>query len=361
MIVVSLLFAIPVKDESQGNVSSEQEFLDLKSSAFSTNTSDYITFVGPPIDTAPPSNITNFRIFIDDADPNYNWSKTASENAWITGSGTPGDPYIIENLYINAHGFGGGVQISRSTKYFIIRNNWINNSGKIEYDAGILLYDTVENGIVEDNLITYVKKGIFLQFSCSNITVRSNYLLSDHTTVGYGRSIKVTDSHDVTLTDNIAINFYHGFQFIRNVNIIFRGNYITDTIWGPDFTDSPVDLRMSNSMTITYNGFGGAYTQSTSFIFMVDSTGNVVFNNSQTIAHSDLEISGGEGLQTQATDTSLLNLFESHDNYIAHNFKFEVGSSQGSSQEIPGFNLTLLIGIIGISSVVIFMLQRKKH
>ncbi|HEC39942.1 MAG TPA: hypothetical protein ENI29_17015, partial [bacterium] len=38
--------------------------------------SDYITFVGPPIDTSPPHNNTNFRIFIDDADPNYNWSKT---------------------------------------------------------------------------------------------------------------------------------------------------------------------------------------------------------------------------------------------------------------------------------------------
>ena len=31
-------------------------------------------------------------IFIDDINPNYNWSKIASENFWCTGSGTLNDP-----------------------------------------------------------------------------------------------------------------------------------------------------------------------------------------------------------------------------------------------------------------------------
>ena len=354
-IIVSLLFAIPIKYESHVHVSSEQDFPDLKSSGFSMNTSDYVTFVGPPINTTATHF---FRIFIDDADPNYNWSKTASENAWLTGSGTPGDPYVIENLYLDAHGFGGGIQISRSTKNFIIRKNWINYSGPNEYDAGVLLYDTVENGIIEDNLITYVRKGIYLQFSCSNITVRGNYLLSDHTTAGHGRSIKVTDSLNATLIDNIAINFYGGFQFIRNENITFSRNYIKNTIWGAEFSASPIDLRYSNTTTITFNGFGGAYTQSTTFIFMKNSTGNVVLNNSQTVTQPDLEISGGEGLQMQASSATLLTLTNSHNNYIAHNFKFGISES---SQEIPGFDLTLLIGIISLSSVVIFMLHRKKY
>ena len=344
--------------ESQVRVSSEQDFPDLKSSGFSMNVSDYVTFVGPPINTTATKV---FRIFIDDADPNYNWSKTASENAWVTGSGTPGDPYVIENLYLNAQGVSGGIRISRSTKNFIIRNNWINYSGVNEFDNGILLYDTVENGIIEDNLITYVRKGIVLLFSCSNITVSGNYLFSDHTTAGYGRPIYVSNSLNATIVDNIAINFYSGFQFIRNENITFSRNYITNTIWGAEFSASPIDLRYSNTTTITFNGFGGAYTQSTRFIVMTGvNTGNVVLNNSQTLAQPDLEISGGEGLQMQTLGASLLTLTNSHNNYIAHNFKFEISES-GSSQEIPGFDLTLLIGIIGITSVIIFILQRKKH
>ena len=33
-------------------------------------------------------NLTGFPIYIDDSDPNYSWSKTASENDWCSGSGT---------------------------------------------------------------------------------------------------------------------------------------------------------------------------------------------------------------------------------------------------------------------------------
>ena len=46
-------------------------------------------------------------IYINDDDPNFNWSKTAADNDWCSGSGTYSDPYIIENLYINANGYGG--------------------------------------------------------------------------------------------------------------------------------------------------------------------------------------------------------------------------------------------------------------
>ncbi|KKN18005.1 hypothetical protein LCGC14_0897000 [marine sediment metagenome] len=355
-IVVSLLFTIPDKYGNQVSVSSEQNSLDLKSSEFSINTSDYVTFVGPPIDTAPPYNLTNFRIFIDDSDPNYNWSKTAAENVWLTGSGVPGDPYIIENLYINAHGVGGGIQISRSTKHFIIRNNWITNSGKLEYNAGILLYDTVENGIIENNLITYVRKGFYTEHTCRNITARSNYLLSDHTTAGFGTAFKVTWSNDISLINNIAINFYSAGRFNENDGLTISKNYLENTIWSEDSIVAPIDVQNTDNSIITYNGMGGVYTNSPTFVHIVSGSGNIVFNNSQTITVPDLDISG---LQTQDTTTSLMVFSDSHDNLIAHNFK--AVKSGAASQQIPGFDFTLLLVIIGISSVIILMIQHKKH
>jgi len=357
LIVILIFFSIPIKFENSGAKKAEKSFIELRNSAFSMNISDYVTFVGPPINTTPAPYINNFRIYIDDADPYYNWSKTSSENSWLTGSGTPGDPYIIENLFIDADRDGGGIRIVRSTKNFIIRDNWINNSGPNEYNSGILLKDTVENGIIENNLITYVHIGINLEFFCGNITIRDNYLLSDHSTAGNGRSLQVTRSNDITLIGNVAIDFYHGVLFINNENITFSKNFIKDDIWGEDYIASPVDLRYSNNTKITYNGFGGVYTHSDSFIFMVDSTGNVIFNNSQTITQSGLGISGVEGLQMQASNTALLYLFNSHNNQIAHNFKFLSDSNQG----VPGFDLNLLIGITGIAFIVVLMLQRKKH
>ncbi|MFX0137172.1 MAG: hypothetical protein ACFFDN_26265, partial [Candidatus Hodarchaeota archaeon] len=45
--------------------------------------------------------ISELPIFIDDINPDYNWSKIKSENIWCTGSGTFNDPYIIQNLEIN--------------------------------------------------------------------------------------------------------------------------------------------------------------------------------------------------------------------------------------------------------------------
>lgn len=47
-------------------------------------------------------NLTDVSIFIDDQDPNYNWSKTANDNDWCSGLGTKETPYLIENVSINA-------------------------------------------------------------------------------------------------------------------------------------------------------------------------------------------------------------------------------------------------------------------
>ena len=110
---------------------------NLEGSQVSWNVSEYDEFIGPAINTT--SAIMKFRIYIRDDDPNYNWTKTEADFEWCTGSGTEGDPYIIENLYIDAQGEGGGMYIRNTDKYFVIRNCWINNSEVIKYGAAIFL------------------------------------------------------------------------------------------------------------------------------------------------------------------------------------------------------------------------------
>jgi len=48
------------------------------------------------------STFLSTPVLIDDLDPNFNWSRTAQENEWCYGSGSWSDPYIIENITIDA-------------------------------------------------------------------------------------------------------------------------------------------------------------------------------------------------------------------------------------------------------------------
>ena len=51
-------------------------------------------------------NLTGSPIIINDLQPDYNWSKTAAENGWCSGSGSWSDPYVIEDVLID--GLDGG-------------------------------------------------------------------------------------------------------------------------------------------------------------------------------------------------------------------------------------------------------------
>ena len=82
-------------------------------------------------------DLTTTPIFIDDSDPNFNWSKTAVENDWCTGLGTWDDPYVIENVFMEASSASQCITIQNSHTYFQIKNCTIKN-GKRNSD-GIFL------------------------------------------------------------------------------------------------------------------------------------------------------------------------------------------------------------------------------
>ena len=77
-------------------------------------------------------------IHIDDNNPSINWSVAKSAGI-CTGNGTYSNPYVIEDLVINAGGSGNGIWIENSDVYFIIENCTLFNSGGGTYYAGIKL------------------------------------------------------------------------------------------------------------------------------------------------------------------------------------------------------------------------------
>ena len=100
-------------------------------------------------------------ILVDDADPNSNWSKTASENEWCTGNGTLENPYLIENLVIDGNGTAKYcVEIRNSRAYFVVKNCVTYNARL----AGIRLENTT-NGLVKNSKSSKNDCGISLTSS----------------------------------------------------------------------------------------------------------------------------------------------------------------------------------------------------
>jgi parallel beta-helix repeat protein len=120
-------------------------------------------------------NLTEAPIYVNDLDPNYNWSKTAAENDWCTGSGTWGDPYIIENVTIDSENTSDCIKIENSNVPFIIRNCTLMFTA--EQGTGINLQNT-DNGKLSNNTCSFNLYGIML-YSCDNNTILGNILNSN--------------------------------------------------------------------------------------------------------------------------------------------------------------------------------------
>jgi len=341
------------------------DIFNLGNSQVSWNVSEYINFTGPPIDTSPPHYLDVFRIFVDDNDPNYNWSKTEAENEWCSGSGIIGDPYIIEGLYINAQGDGGGIYIKNTSKHFVIRDCWVNNSGAKEHDAAVLVR-WAENGIIEDNIFTYTIVGVWVQFYSSNISVLRNYMINDPTYHMYSRAVNLDFyCSDIDMSGNIMVNFRNMMYISLNINnLTLRSNYVANFIF-EEWNAAPVSFRGVHDSRVIYNILDGVYAKMGVFVSVSGGMNNIVQNN--TVVSPDAVdvpfipiLSDSPKLQT--LDRSAIDLQDCNNNLIAHN-KILSGDSD-SDLNIPGYDTLLTLSLAGIvftALVIKICLKKSKR
>ncbi|MFX1267286.1 MAG: NosD domain-containing protein [Promethearchaeota archaeon] len=158
------------------------------------------------------------EIYINDTETGVgakNWTWAASQD-WCSGSGTWADPYIIENVTIDAEGTGSGILIANSIKYFIIRNCTTYNSQLSGNNAGIKLIST-NNGTIRENYCNANEAGIYMLDSTNN-TVNENILNEN----SYSGIYLDTGCDENYLFKNIATNnTWHGIAFRSSSN-----NYI---------------------------------------------------------------------------------------------------------------------------------------
>ena len=146
------------------------------------------------VPAASASQSSHAPIFI-----NGNGDFTSANGVNGGGSGTVGNPYIIENYVISASG-ANGITIQNTTAYFIVRNCLVENGGST-YN-GIYL-ENVANGRIENNICSNNIYGIYLESS-------SYDNLTSNTCKNNGCGIYLRSSSYDNLTSNICSNNIYG-------------------------------------------------------------------------------------------------------------------------------------------------------
>ncbi len=172
-------------------------------------------------------NLTGANIFIDDLDPSRNWSYTASQYDWCSGSGTWNEPYIIENVTIDGQNTGSCITIKNSNKFFKINNCTLYNSGSLNTRMGIKL-ENVENGLITNNSCYLNGNGIYALLN-NNITIMQN---------------------------NASNNAYSGFHFNGNQSRVTNNTASYNSYDGISLFSYSRDIIVSNN-TVSYNGRSG--------------------------------------------------------------------------------------------------------
>lgn len=191
--------------------------------------------------------LTN-TIYIDDTNPNFNWSKTAEDNFWCVGNGTWSNPYKIENVTIDGLFEGSCIFIENSDVPFIVKNCTLINIGRgaLQLDSGIRL-NNVDNGKILNNTCSFNEhKGIYFK-DCSNLTI-SNNIVNNNGHVG----IYVYTSNNNTIEDNEVSNNSPSIYIYESDNTRFIGN----TISQPKFSTND-DIDRAIELTGYNNSFSG--------------------------------------------------------------------------------------------------------
>ena len=144
----------------------------------------------------------------------------------LPGLGTAIDPYIIENLVIDADGDGSPIFIQNTDLFLIIRNCTVSGSGSEAHDAGIKLVN------------------------CTNVNVTGNFAMSNGC-----NGIYVRDSKDITVSDNEVTGNDHAGVFLdATATSTVSGNNASHNMIGIYLDDAPSNNVSGNNAS--QNAFG---------------------------------------------------------------------------------------------------------
>ncbi|MBD3351130.1 MAG: hypothetical protein GF364_06560 [Candidatus Lokiarchaeota archaeon] len=219
-----------------------------------------------------------------------NWTYTGSRY-WCSGTGTENDPFLIENLQINAQNASCGVDIRNSNKYFKLVNLTLTNSSASAGEhSGIYLYSTdngfITNCSVYDNGLygPYTATGIEIHM-CEYITILGCYIYNNSL-----RGIHIYSfSNDIQIFNSTIIeNGYNGIEASLSQYLTIYGNSISNNTERNGIALSQVENSTISFNQVTENGGPEAGTWHGLSISACESnniTGNYFADNEQYNVH----------------------------------------------------------------------------
>ena len=248
-----------------------------------------------PYDVPPPGGSQDYLpiwniqtpIAIDDLPGSpINWAWAVSQ-AWCSGSGTSGAPYVIENLIIDGEGIDNCIFIQNSNKHFIIQNCRLYNSGTVMFASGILFVNVTNSQLIGNNASNNEFMGITLM-NCNDTTISGNtvnnnafgtlHIGCERNTISGNtfnnntmNGIYLGDSHNNEILGNtIMNNFINGTTLMDCHDNTISGNTIKNNNIG-------ISLDSSNLNTITENTATG--NTFSNFYLLSDSNNNTLYKN----------------------------------------------------------------------------------
>ncbi|MHA2394385.1 MAG: right-handed parallel beta-helix repeat-containing protein, partial [Promethearchaeota archaeon] len=174
-----------------------------------------------------------------------------------TGSGTPVDPYVIENYEIDGGGTTTCIDVLNSDAHFIIQNCTLFNSGigtNPFYHAGIRFYNVSNAKLFHNIIYNHSRTGIRLYYECDNNNITNNYVNNSYC------GIYLRDGcRDNTILNNTSSNNTRwGIQFyINSDHNLVEGNFlISNTEDGIQLNDGCDNNTIFNN-TLNGNNLNG--------------------------------------------------------------------------------------------------------
>ncbi len=244
------------------------------------------------------------------------WAEAVALPAgWCSGAGTWSDPYVIENVTIDASTSptGSGIYLNNSENvYFIINNVTVYNAAS----GGINLENT-NNGILINNNCSNNDKGISL-YNCVNNTISRNDVL-DNVVCG----IYLVNCNNNTLLRNTAkYNHKDGIGLIYSNNNTLFGNIARNNedlgifLWYCNYTHLSQNLASNNlyfgfwiynstkntlfNNTADYNGYDGIY-------FLVSENNSIIRNTIQNNKRFGIELDTDSNFNRIFNNTLIYN------------------------------------------------------
>ena len=365
-ILAAFLFSLAI---SYGVRTSNSTIRVKKYSDFNVSNTLGYDFQIPDINLSDYYDLSGGQVYIDDADPNYNWSKTVAENEWCSGSGTWSDPYVIEKVYIDGnfniapipgidYSFYSTscINIRNTDAYFAIRNCFLTRSGDQVSRAGIML-SWAQNGKIYLNLITYCYYGIHVYEESHNATIVGNFILNPdnlYGNMGGHRAIELGYSFNGTVALNYINNYRDGISLDQAHHTIVRINLVNNSVLG-FLSDNGVILHKVNRTSVIRNILAGdlAGGIQTFKVDQVDCSDNTFENNTVT---GTLPSTSTSGIRSSGEYNTLFSLEDCHYNYIAHNIFYIPGYTEEAA--IPSYDMLIIISTLGILSLLFAVKKR---